>query len=575
LLAQGIFCFSGVKILNLNENQQKAVDADGHLLVSACPGAGKTAVLSQRAVRLLKSNPKGILVAVTFTKDSANELKERIVKLAGESAKNRVAAGTFHGLALKQIEKSQGKRPRLINEGERNSLIASVYARHGKNISLDDAIKAIDFYKTIPEEIPFEDTEQYRIYNDYQMRLEKMGAMDFSDLILNAVTYMREGSIQKYPAAWMLVDEAQDIDEVQYAWVKEHSKNGTSVTMVGDDDQSLYSFRHALGFDGMMRFMQEHGASLVTLPVNYRCVPEVLNPAAKLIKVNQKRVDKDIVSARKESGEVEIESFADYMEEADIVTKTIMTDGSEFSEWAVLARNNRMLDLVEISLKSAGVPYSRKSDKFMDRKEPSALLSLLSSLADDNHVGIYQTMSWMGIPNQLMESFSHEYHNSLDSLIASLGRDATNKKQLQEFSGLMSIWKILLEEKKENNVIQAASMFFKKYSDDKKHKNFDIAAEILCRYKGSLKQKIAQATQDNKEDGVGVKLMTMHGSKGLEWDNVWIVGADSEKVPSADSPLEEERRIFYVGMTRARYKLWISYCGKPTFFLKESGLINA
>lgn len=561
--------------MNLNPNQQKAVDADGNLLVSACPGAGKTAVLSQRATRLLQSNPKGNLMAVTFTKESAMELKERIIRVAGDSVKRRVVTGTFHGLALKQIEKTLQKKPRLIGESERHNMISSIYSKYGKNISLDDALKAIDFYKTIPDSIPFDDSEGYRIYIEYQTRLEKIGAMDFSDLLLYAVKEMRNNQMQAYPATWMLVDEAQDIDEVQYAWVKEHSKRGTLITMVGDDDQSLYSFRHALGFDGMMRFMEDHSATLVTLPVNYRCVPEVLNPAARLIQVNEKRVNKEIVPARKESGNIFIDCFSNPMEEAEEIVKTIMTDGTEFAEWAVLARNNKMLDHVELNLKAAGIPYSRKSDKFMDRKEPARLLSLLSILTDDSHVGINDTLNWMGVPDQIIESLSSEHQNSLDSLYASLMRDNLHKKSIGELVEMIASWHMLVNEEKCNNIIKAASMFMKKYCDEKKHPMFDIASDILCRYKGNLKYKIAQATQDNKEEGVGVKLMTMHGSKGLEWDNVWIVCADAEKVPAEDSPLEEERRIFYVGMTRARYNLWISYYGKPTFFLKESGLISS
>jgi superfamily I DNA/RNA helicase len=374
----------------------------------------------------------------------------------------------------------------------------------------------------------------------------------------------------------MLVDEFQDIDEVQYELLMCYSRNGTLITGVGDDDQSLYSFRHALGFSGMMRFMQDTKAQMITLPINYRSGPLIIEKAATLISKNASRVPKEMQAGKQTTCNIYVCDFPNENEEADEVCKTIITIGGEFKEFAVLARNNRQLDKVETSLKSMNIPYSRTGEKFMDLPEPQAIISLLRSLVDNSSAGLRHSLMWIGIPDVLLDSFVNDHNCDVQSLYAHTPRDNPNKKTLKEFIEIYSQWLSLLEQGgKDSLVIKGVSSFFKRFCDEKKHRHFDSAEIILNRYRGTIKQRLGQLINDNDKRKDGVSLMTIHASKGLEFDSVWIVGANDIVMPgenTGEDLLQEERRIFYVAMTRARENLFISHTDLACRFINEAKL---
>ena len=254
---------------------------------------------------MLQNETSGRLCAVTFSKDSANELKDRITDLCGTLG-HRLAVGTFHSIALSQIKRFSKTYPKLLDDGTRRALLRRCYSQHSPDISFDDVVAAIDHAKSKIAHPSFSETEIEDIYQEYELVLKSENAMDFSDILLSAVRMMRDGEIPALPIRWLLVDEAQDMDEVQREWILFHGKNGVEVTLVGDDDQSLYSFRNALGYKGLLDITTALSSASMTLPVNYRCPPNILEHAARLIQCNKDRAPKQIGAHKTDLGELHI-----------------------------------------------------------------------------------------------------------------------------------------------------------------------------------------------------------------------------------------------------------------------------
>ena len=233
-------------------------------------------------------------MAVSFTRDAATELRSRILAACGQKQARRLGVGTFHSLALAQLRRSSsGKMPRLLSEGERLAVLRRCW-KAPADISFETAVQAIDAVKARLVPPMFCDGALEAFAQSVQQVMAAEGVMDFSDLLLNSVRGMREGGISPLPIRWLLVDEAQDMDEVQKEWILLHGRAGIEVTLVGDDDQSLYAFRHALGYAGLKDVTIALSATETTLPVNYRCAPNILEHAARLIAHNQERAPKKI-----------------------------------------------------------------------------------------------------------------------------------------------------------------------------------------------------------------------------------------------------------------------------------------
>jgi superfamily I DNA/RNA helicase len=218
--------------VDLNPHQERAVSTVGHCTVLACPGSGKTRVLSERAIRLLASHDKGRLCAVTFTRDAAEELKARILPSCGADVARRLAVGTFHSIALSQLKRlPRGQKPRrLLSDGERMAVLRRCIAQHPIDATFEDVVKNIDSAKARIRTPVFAEPDIEAIYTAYQDTLASEGAMDFADIVLLAVQKISSGELLPLPVRWLLVDEAQDMDEVQVAWVKAHGLAGIEVT---------------------------------------------------------------------------------------------------------------------------------------------------------------------------------------------------------------------------------------------------------------------------------------------------------------------------------------------------------
>lgn len=219
---------------NYDAEQKQAIATDGHVLVAACPGSGKTGTLAARGARLLASG-SGTLVAVSFTQDSAKELRSRVIAQAPAGSSKRVVSGTFHSIALRMLQESGARRVRVINGGESFSLLKKAMTAVRWRDGWDHATDCLERAKSTLR--PAETIESRELLGAYDSLLASIGAIDFGSMLQRCVSGLRDGSIKPLVASWLLVDEAQDMDEVQLEWVKLHARAGVSVTMVGDDDQ--------------------------------------------------------------------------------------------------------------------------------------------------------------------------------------------------------------------------------------------------------------------------------------------------------------------------------------------------
>jgi len=580
----------------LSEAQQRATQTVGHLLIPACPGSGKTTVLKHRAEFLLRSSAEGKIVAVTFTSEAATSLEDRIKRQFPEGAK-RVISGTFHGLCKRQCEKA-GHRFKLMNGGQsRRLLMDAIQSSEAKDadLDLDDLIEAVESWKRDVDLILPNPEKDPRVYafRRYEILKGQHGAWDFSDLLLRAVQGMRDGSIPPIPVRWMLVDEFQDTDAIQLAWVMEHVRNGVLVTIVGDDDQSIYGWRGAMGFAGMIDFRDRTEALQVNLDRTYRCSLEILKPAARLIMHNSARVEKDLATASTETGVVSVVSCIDRLAEIKRCIETVRDTGAP-PQWAILARTNSMLEDVEVAIGDAFPYYRPGGTSFWDLKAPSLLYDVLMSFARGDLMGIDAmfracTVS-RGMMDEIVATFRSEEAGSLDRFIngrlpGKAGKD--EKSFMASAQQSCGDWQRMFRSGDPKGLALACNgiaHFISKNavlskgaeskSDDARR--LTSAAAQVGRMKGTLMDRLHSMKRSRDDKGKGVALLTLHASKGLEFDHVWMLGNNAGTLPMQDSDLEEERRLAYVGMTRAKTLLYMSFRmdEEHSRFLSEAGLFR-
>lgn len=522
---------------------------------------------------------------MTFTRDAAKELRHRIIDSCGEQHARRLAVGTFHSLGLEQERRSsKGKLPRLLSEGERISIIKGCWKSIAPKLAYEDILSEIELCKTHVDGYVFQDERIEQVFNAYENALKADNTMDFADILLRCVRGMRNGTLSPLPVKFLLVDEGQDMDAVQKEWILAHARNGTQITLVGDDDQSLYSFRMALGYQGLVAVTEALSAVELTLPVNYRCAPNILEHAAKLIRHNKDRANKNIKAHKDVPGEILVKRYAKRRDEGTDIAKYLNELQPSRGEWAVLARTNSMLDEIEMCLGAAGIPTHRSGGKsFWEHGVGLTVLSLLRSVNTDTWLGASQCLQYCGIPGSWLSSFNATKGTCIDKLTEALeaAPDETTKKKVLSLREGMIAWQYQASLQRVNLAIRGAMEFIEANTRESLKGLVKSVKESLTakHLTGSLGQRIArlQMAPDSEEEvkkGV-VQLLTLHSSKGLEFDNVWIIGCEEGNLPHTDSTEEEERRLMYVGMTRARSRLVLSSGmeeGMESRFLEEAGL---
>jgi DNA helicase II / ATP-dependent DNA helicase PcrA len=578
--------------------QARAIEADGNLLITACPGSGKTYTLQKRASHLLRTYPDSTLAALTFTRDAAQSL-ERKIRSEVPDAGRRVTAGTFHGLCGRQVLAAYGPA-KLLDERGQLDLLRRLYEQFGGRslqVKLEEVIERIQAWKAqIDPLLPLPDADPaVRIYTAYAEALHERGARDFSDMVLLAARGVRDGSMPPLPVTHMLVDEFQDTDDAQLAWVLAHVERGVLVTTVGDDDQSIFSFRGGGGYAAMRQFQRLSGAKIITLDQTFRCAPQIIAPAASLIAHNSERVEKDLRSAAQERGSVSYHGAASRRHELEQLGAAIVQSGDPGS-WCILYRTNAQGDEIEAGL-GGSFPMHRIGGKsFWELSEPRLLLQVIMSLGAGDLDGFEALLSRCGVSEPNLQALHRmvgaRRPGALERFLALDVSRFPRDEHIHRVHGLAGEWVALLQ-KNERQVPGAIAHLINTHvrrrsnSDGsaKDASRLGGAARSLAEAKGSLLKRVqsilVRLRNRDKECPEGaVTLMTLHRSKGLEFDRVWIAGVEEGQLPSARSEVDEERRLLYVGMTRARVELHLSAVTEgsatvPSRFLSEAGLISA
>lgn len=616
--------------MRLNAEQKVAVETDGHLVVSAGPGSGKTGgVIIPKALRLLESGRSAIVV--TFTRSAADEVTHRIAKLCPPEHLKRLMVGTFHKVIMFQMRRANRARKVLAPLDQYRAMTAALIAADvDKFEDRETALRDIEVYKRSLDSQPITNPVSLRVFEEYTAQLANLNAIDLNDLIVQAVHAMRDkdNPLPGFKPGLLLVDEFHDVDEPQLEWTLLHAQAGIPTCIVADDDQAIYSFRASLGYAAIKRFQKATNAQQVMLNTNYRSHQEITDLAARLIEHNKFRLSKDIQSAKGYGGSVTLLDFETRAEEmASVVNR--LRDTSPVNpetgkrehapgEWMVITRNNAQLDLLALELHAAGVKVANmENDKIWQKRPLSTYAKLLKSLGSGDKVDRHldDALNNLNFEPSELDAFREGCRASKDTVRSWLleksakmpdgvRRSGPTYQRLKELMELYPRWVDMHRASGNRSsmpplLIEAVVQFL---LDTLNATNADsladqvrmlrVGADILLVERGDVLQRLSSAQDvkdrapgsDSNEPSTGVTLYTMHGSKGLEAENVWVMSCDASTIPSPEpeTNIEEERRLMYVAITRAKTHLTVSYAklgnGKrrpkeffPSPFLLELG----
>jgi DNA helicase-2/ATP-dependent DNA helicase PcrA len=637
----------------LNEAQYQAVlNTDGPALVIAGAGAGKTRVLTYRVAYLLSQGVKpSEILCLTFTNKAAGEMKERIGRLVGHELARYVWMGTFHSIfarILRIEHQSTGYSPNftIYDTVDSKSLIKSIL----KDLKLDeqlykpgDVLGRISWaknnlitpaaYKSNNELMAYDHSIRRpylnSLYEIYCSRCKNADAMDFDDLLLNTNILFRDFpeilALYQQRFNYILVDEYQDTNYSQYLIVNKLASKHHNICVVGDDAQSIYSFRGAK-IENILNFRQDYpDYKLFKLEQNYRSTQIIVNAANSVIAKNKDQIKKTVWSANEQGNKILIEQVLTDIEEGYFISNhildTILTEHQQYSDFAILYRTNAQSRIFEEALRKRNIPYKIYGGiGFYQRKEIKDILAYLRLVVnhhDDEALKRVINYPARGIGDVTMQKLEQYAANNgislwktiglLDSGIIDLNKGMSTKikgfcQLITEFTGLLvtsnayevahtiafrsGIMKDLqngdtIEERSRYENLEELINGIKEFTDNAINENRPAGITDFLENVSLL------TDQDNEkeDDRNKVTIMTMHAAKGLEFNNVYIAGAEEEIFPSrlsvdSQHELEEERRLFYVAITRAKKRVVITYAqnryrwgtltfSKPSRFLYE------
>jgi DNA helicase-2/ATP-dependent DNA helicase PcrA len=594
----------------LNPSQRAAAEhTEGPLLVLAGAGSGKTRVITYRIAYLVKAKSVSpdMILAVTFTNKAADEMRRRVKSLVGGSLPVRV--GTFHSTALAFLREYVQYTPykdsfAVIERDEALSLVRAVIKDLGldpKLFSPKKYLHAISMHKNtmdyIEKEEAGEDAEEnFRaIFKGYSKALIDQRLIDFDDMLALCVRILLNNPevLEEYKRGikYILVDEYQDTNAVQFAFLRILAGSNGNLCVVGDDDQSIYSFRGAeisniLNFEKHFENVHE-----IKLTQNYRSAENILTFANNLICRNFSRRGKNLTAVRGEKGEVHFKSFKNEKDEADFLADRAFEwrfSGRNLSDMAALYRTNAQSRSFETALKRHGIPYKVVGGVgFYQRREIKDILSYLRVLDNPfDEASFTRAIKTppRGVGDQLIARIKAYSETERCDLLTAASQIAFAVSQKQA-AGLNIFLNIILEinaaptlTDKVNAAVEKAD--YKQYLFESEEKEaatereenvselISSAAEFSEQYpKAFLSDFLASAalttSVDEKSEGGAVNLMTIHAAKGLEFDSVFLAGLEEGIFPigspkEGDFDLEEERRLCYVAITRAKTFLTFS-----------------
>jgi DNA helicase-2/ATP-dependent DNA helicase PcrA len=605
----------------LNPEQYEAVSSiDGPVLIIAGAGSGKTRVITFRMAYMLdKGIPQSQILALTFTNKAAREMAERVKELTGKKLQ-MLTVSTFHAFGVKILREDisrLGWRDNfsIYDDVDRNQLIKETGRELGFTAEALDVYKIGALFSQVKTGMRHWGdgaNDQYqKLYEEYQSGLKLFNAVDFDDLIILPIKLFREHPevLAKYKDRYkyIMVDEFQDTSLQQYEFM--HFLSDRNVCVVGDDDQSIYSWRGA-NYENIRMFERDFpGLKEIKLEQNYRSTGTILAAANGVIAHNTNRKEKSLWSGNGSGKPIEIYIPENEADEADFVAESIqgirMEEKRSYADFGVLIRANTLSRAVEEAFLEANIPYVMSGGtSFFQRKEIKDIISYLRVIANpDDDINLLRIINTprRGIGRKSIEDISAVATNMNCSLWTAMnglvsapdapitekaradfeafidfitehrssmlsGKDLSNK--VKKMVDEIDYWSYLVQEYQKNekaarykflnidSLINSISTW-EKDPDNFKKSLYDYLNRITL---------ISRDDMEDEEDKGKVNLMTIHASKGLEFPVVFIIGCEDGIIPHArsmeegDGNVEEERRLFYVAITRARNKLFISSC---------------
>jgi len=593
---------------NLNSKQKEAVETlEGPLLILAGPGSGKTRVLTHRLAYLIKNNiPPQNILAVTFTNKAADEMKQRVKKLLG-SRMITPFIGTFHAFCLrilrKEINKLNYKKNFVIyDEEDQLRTIKQVMEKLNINKEQFQPKKVATIISSLKSEVIDSGTYQKQaqeffektiseIYKTYQKTLKKNNALDFDDLIMLTVQLFEKFPeiLEKYQKKfkYILVDEYQDTDPVQYRLIKLLSSKYKNLCVVGDDAQSIYSFRNA-DFRNILNFEKDFPqARVITLDQNYRSSQNILNAASKLISKNVYQKPKNLWTENPAGPPISVIGTWDENTEAQLVVDKILElskQGFKLNDFTIFYRTNAQSRALEEAFIHHNIPYKLiGAVKFYQRKEIKDMVSYLKFIATNDLISLERIINvptrgigkitFSKILNQGLSNLAKEKSeiNSFYNLI-----EETKKMALKK--PLSQLLRFILKQTKYQDYLKKvygdAPLRAGIPEDEVRWQNIEELINVSADYdkikppqglKDFLEKTALLSEADEiEEQKEQVFLMTLHTAKGLEFPIVFITGCEEGVLPHSRSmlnplDLEEERRLFYVGITRSKGHLYLVF----------------
>lgn len=594
-----------MKIDDLNKEQQEAVlKTEGPLLILAGAGSGKTRVLTTKIAYLIEEigiSPYNIL-AITFTNKAAREMSDRLYKMIGEKAK-LAQVSTFHSFGVKILREnyeylgydknfvimdsddSLAVIKRILKENDMDPKEFNPNAVRNKISSCkNEMMNPADYEKYAISDF---DKVVLLVYRKYEDTLKKNNSIDFDDLLILPIKLFREhpSVLQSYQERfqYVLIDEYQDTNEAQYILTKLISAKYRNICCVGDVDQSIYSFRGA-NYRNILNFEKDYkDTSIIKLEQNYRSTTTILDAANDVIKNNKERKDKNLWSNKGTGEKITYYRAFNGIDEAQYVTreiKKLINNGIEYENIAILYRTNAQSHVMEEELLKNSIPYRIVGGiGFYSRKEIKDVLAYLRLIYNSkDNISLLRVINTpkRGIGNKTISNLiekSNELGVSIYEAISG-GKELEFKnliERFKEYSSSLTLTELV-------DKILDETGIKKEYEDDKTLES-DIRLEYLEELKTVtrtfeerdgivsledflLEVSLVSDVNEYKDDKNRVSLMTIHSVKGLEFDYVFIIGLEEGIFPHVnslmmDSELEEERRLCYVAITRAKEKLYI------------------
>ncbi|WP_041537314.1 ATP-dependent helicase [Pseudopedobacter saltans] len=623
----------------LNSSQRQAVEqTEGPVMIVAGAGSGKTRVITYRVAHLIQKgvDPFQILV-LTFTNKAAKEMRDRITKVVGPEAKN-IWMGTFHSIFAKilRVEANKLGYPSnftIYDTDDSKSLIKAIL----KEMNLDDKLYNPNFVygrismakNNLISAAEYQNNEQIqaddfstgrgqlgKVYATYTARCFKAGAMDFDDLLFKTNVLLKDHPdvLYKYQHKfkYLMVDEYQDTNFSQYLIVKKLAAVTYNLCVVGDDAQSIYGFRGA-NIQNILNFQKDYpDVKVFKLEQNYRSTQNIVNVANSIIKNNANQLEKNVFSDNDEGDKIKITRSYSDNEEGKSVAESILQERSikslDWNDFAVLYRTNAQSRSMEEALRKANIPYKIYGGmSFYQRKEIKDLIAYFRLTFNNNDEEAFKRVinyPARGIGKTTIDKMILAADQNGKTLfdIATNAFQFLDNRAATAVNNFATTIQSFAAIAKNNNAFEAAS-HIAQHSGLLKDLYEDKSVEGLARYENIQEllngikefserediedrglsvfmEDVALLTNDDNqkpEDKDTVSLMTIHSSKGLEFNQVYVVGLEENLFPSQMSlnsraDLEEERRLFYVAVTRAEKKLHISYA---TSRFKFGTLVNS